>query len=31
LKSKEKDINLNKFNSRALSKKFTKENAKQFL
>ena len=31
LNSKEKDINVNKFNSRALSKKFTKENAKQFL
>ena len=31
LNSEEKDINVNKFNSRALSKKFTKENAKQFL
>ena len=31
LNSKEKDINVNKVNSRVLSKKFTKENAKQFI
>lgn len=31
LNSREEDINVNKFNSRVLSKKFTKENAKQFL
>ena len=31
LNSREEDINVNKFNSRFLSKKFTKENAKQFL
>ena len=31
LNSKEEDIDVNKFNSRVLSNKFTKENAKQFL